>query len=134
MEYDEAFGRRIDDEFSPRVLSQEEIEMYLKGDRREVDRLILFSLNRLAACIIPHARIEEERVREQDKLVEDLGGVPMMVKRAKYVDTLIIQAEAKTTMMQKVTASSLSWALIAFIGFMAVAAWEAIKVSIRSKV
>jgi len=67
-------------------------------------------------------------------LVEDLGGVPMMVKRAKYVDTLIIQAEAKTTMMQKVTASSLSWALIAFIGFMAVAAWEAIKVSIRSKV
>jgi len=122
--HEEAFGRRIEDEFAPRILSNEEIEMYIKGDRREVDKLILFSLNRLAACIIPHARREDERDLERDKLLADLGGTDIMIKRAAYVDTVIKQAETKTRMMEKVTASSLGWALIAFLGFIAVASWE----------
>ena len=43
-------------DYPPRVLSEEEIELYINGDRREVDRLILFGLNRLASVIIPHAQ------------------------------------------------------------------------------
>ena len=37
-------------------------------------------------------------------------------------------------MMEKVAASSLSWALIAFLGFIAIAAWESMAHSIKLKV
>jgi len=133
MMIDNLGGRRFTDEFEPRVLSDEEIEMYLKGDRREVDRLILFSLNRLAACIIPHAKREDERVVENDRLIESLGGVEAMLKRAKYVDTLVKQSEAKTRMMEKVSQSSVTWALIAFFVFILSATWDAIIHAIKLK-
>ena len=35
------------EESKPRILSEEEIELYLRGDRREIDRLILLSINRI---------------------------------------------------------------------------------------
>jgi len=131
--HDDIGSRRFTDTFEPRVLSDEEIEMYLKGDRREVDRLILFSLNRLAACVIPHAKREDERVAESDRLIESLGGVEAMLKRAKYVDTLVRQSEAKSRMMEKVSQSSLTWVLIAFLGFLAMSTWEAIVTAIKIK-
>lgn len=124
-------GRRASDseEFQPHVLSDEEIEMYLKGDRREVDRLILFSLNRLAACLIPHARQEEKFLDE----VDALGGMEAIAKRAAFVDGLITQQETKTRMMEKVSQSSITWALLAFFGFLAVATWDAIVHAIKMK-
>jgi len=133
MEPNHAYGRRLNDEFAPRILSDEEIEMYLKGDRREVDRLILFSLNRLAASIIPLARRETEREAEMENLLKDLGGVDAMIRRGKYVDAAIKSAEAKTRMMEKVTTSSVAWALIAFIGFILVSTWETVLHTIRLK-
>lgn len=113
------------DDFAPRILSEEEVEMYLKGDRREVDRLILYSLNRLAACLIPHAEKEDKRDVEYDRVLHGLGGLDMMLKRASYVDALIAQAEAKTRMMEKVTQSSILWVLLPFFGFAASSMWDA---------
>lgn len=121
------------DDFAPRVLSDEEVEMYLKGDRREVDRLILYSLNRLANCIVPHAAQEEKRDAKYDRILEDLGGLDLMLKRARFVDASIAATEAKTSMMTKVATSSLTWALPLFLAFVAVAVWDAIVHAIKAK-
>lgn len=127
------FGRRASDEFPPRILSDDEIEMYLKGDRREVDRLILFSLNRLAACIVPHAHREEMREQDQKMLLERLGGVDVMLKRAKFVDASIAAVESRTKMMSKVADSSVTWAFIAFLGFIVFSVGESVVHIIKVK-
>ena len=116
-------------DFTPRVLSEEEIEMYLKGDRQEVDRLILFSLNRLASTLVPHAEREERVMVELDRL----GGMEAIAARAEYVDAMIARSKAKTQMIDKVAQSSLAWALIAFLGFLAVAAWESAVQAAKAK-
>ena len=116
-------------DYSPRILSAEEIEMYLKGDRQEVDRLILFSLNRLAATLVPHAEREERVMAEIDKL----GGMETIAARAEYVDAMIARSKAKTQMFDKVAQSSVAWALIAFLGILAAAAWESIVHAIKVK-
>lgn len=116
-------------DYQPRILSAEEIEMYLKGDRQEVDRLILFSLNRLASTLVPHAEREEKVMAELDRL----GGMDAIAARAEYVDAMIARSKAKTQMIDKVAQSSLAWALIAFLGFLAVAAWESAVRAIKVK-
>lgn len=116
-------------DYQPRILSAEEIEMYLKGDRQEVDRLILFSLNRLAATLVPHAEREERVMAEIDKL----GGMEAIAARAEYVDAMIARSNAKTRMFDKVAQSSLAWALIAFLGFLAAAVWESIVHAVKVK-
>lgn len=122
-----------DDALPPRVLSEDEIRLYLKGDRREIDRLILLSLNRLAANLIPHTRREEERIVEQDRMIKSLGGEDAMAKRAKYVDTLILQGEAKTRMMEKVAQSSALWILLPFLGFLASSLWDSVVRAVKIK-
>lgn len=116
-------------DYQPRILSAEEIEMYLKGDRQEVDRLILFSLNRLASTLVPHAEREEKVMAELDRL----GGMDAIAARAEYVDAMIARSKAKTQMIDKVAQSSLAWALIAFLCFLAVAAWESAVHAIKVK-
>lgn len=120
---------RDEDKYPPRVLSDEEIELYLKGDRREVDRLMLFSLNRLAAALIPHITSEEEF---QDRL-KQLGGIEGITARATYVDSLIKKNTAKAVMMEKVSQSTVVWAFLAFCGFLAISVWESIVHAVKLK-
>lgn len=127
----------------PHVLSDEEIEMYLKGDRREIDRLMLYSINRLTAVIVPHAHREDARDKEFDTAMKAIGGVQAIIDRARFVnslietqpehdkrdafiDSLIRANEDRAAMMQKVAQSSLTWALLAFFGFLAAATWHEI--------
>ena len=121
-------------EYEPRILSEEEIDIYLKGDPKDVNRIILYNLNRLATVLIPHVEQEEEwRTR-----FRDLGGFQSLKKRADYVDSLIKRNDARTAMMQKVSESAVGWALIAFLGFLAMAVWHdivaAIKMALKAKV
>jgi len=120
-------------ETPPHVLTEEEIELYLKGDRREIDRLILYSINRLTAVIIPHAKREDERDAQSDLLLKDLGGVDTMVLRAEFVDNLIKRQDVRNRMMEKVSQSTLTWALIAFFGFLATAVWTDIVRVVKTK-
>ena len=118
----------------PRILSEEEIDVFLKGDPKDVNRIILYSLNRLAAVLIPHAEQEEEWCDKFDTL----GGFHSIKKRADYVDSLIKRNDTRTAMMQKVSESAVGWALIAFLGFLAMAVWHdivaAIKMALKAKV
>jgi len=118
-----------EDEFPPRVLSDEEIELYLKGDRREVDRLILFSLNRLSSCLIPHIKSESEFMEH----VKHLGGMEAIASRAHYVDSLIKKNTARSAMMEKVSQSTVVWAFLAFCGFIAIAVWDSLIHAIKLK-
>lgn len=128
-------GRRREDrmEFPPHVLSDEEIEMYLRGDRREIDRLMLLSINRLTACLLPHTEREGARDAEQAELLRRLGGLEAMEDRAKFVDSLIRRQGVRDQMMEKVSQSTLTWALIAFLGFLAVSTWDSIVSAVKVK-
>ena len=111
------------DEIPPRVLSDEEIDLYLRGDRREIDRLILLSINRISATLIPHAE-RENRIADQ---LEAIGGMDRIAERARFVDTLIEKQKARNEALWKVAQSGVAWALPLMIGFLAVAVWNAIK-------
>lgn len=111
------------DETPPRILSEQEIELYLRGDRREIDRLILLSINRIAATLIPHAE-RENRISEQ---LEAIGGMDGITERAKFVDELIERQKARNQALWKVAQSSVAWALPVLIGFVAMAIWNTIK-------
>ena len=117
----------------PHVLTEEEIELYLKGDRREIDRLILYSINRLTAVIIPHAKREDDRDAESDALLKRLGGTEAMHCRAVFVDQLIERQTVRNAMMQKVSQSTIIWAFVAFCGFLATAVWGDIVRAIKVK-
>lgn len=117
------------DKFPPRVLSEEEIEMYLKSDRREVDRLILFSLNRLAAALLPHVTNENDFKAQ----LEQLGGIKGITARAAYVDSLIKKNTAKAMMMEKVSQGTMLWVVLAFLGFVALSVWDSLIHAIKLK-
>ena len=118
----------------PKVFSDEEIEMFLTGDRRQIDRHILYSLNRLAVVLIPHCRREEA----VDAKLEDLGGFEAIIARAEYVDSLIKKNNRWADAFEKISQSTITWALIAFLGFLAMAVWHdivaAIKMALKAKV
>ena len=111
------------EESKPRILSEEEIELYLRGDRREIDRLILLSINRIAATLIPHA-VRENKLSEQ---LEAIGGMEGIAERARFVDAMIERQKARNQAMWKVAQSGVAWALPILIGFVAMAVWNAIK-------
>ena len=118
----------------PKIFSDEEIEMFLAGDRRQIDRHILYSLNRLAAVLIPHCRREEA----VDAHLEGLGGFDAIAARAEYVDSLIKKNNRWAEAFEKISQSTITWALIAFLGFLAMAVWHdivaAIKMALKAKV
>ena len=123
-------------DFKPHVLSDEEIDLYLQGDRRDIDRLILFSLNRLAAAHEVQTRqcaVHAAREAEWNSEVEDLGGIDAIKARAKFVNELIQRSVDRRRMMDKVSSSSVTWALIIFLGFLATSVWESIVHAIKTK-
>ena len=123
-------------DYRPHVLSEEEINLYLQGDRREVDRLILYSLNRLAAAHEIQTRecaVHKKRDEDWQEDVERLGGIDKINERAEFVNELIEQSKARRRMMEKVASSTTTWALIAFLGFLVAATWEHIVRAVRTK-
>lgn len=96
-----------------KIYSDEEIDIFLAGDRREVDRLILHSLNGLAATLIPHAQNEEEFLER----VKELGGISAIKARAAWVDVQIERQRLRNRMMEKVATSHVAYASMAFFGY-----------------
>lgn len=118
-----------EDKYPPRILADDEIELYLNGDRREVDRLMLYSLNRLAAALLPHITSENDFKTRLDQL----GGIDGITARAAYVDSLIKKNTAKAMMMEKVSQGTLLWVILAFLGFVALSVWDSLIHTIKLK-
>ena len=113
---------------APKVFSDEEIEMFLAGDRRQIDRHMLYCLNRIAAVLIKHVEKEDAF---RDTLAE-IGGEDAIKARAEYVDSVIKKNNRWAEAFEKISQSTTTWALIAFLGFLAMAVWHGIVAAIRT--
>ena len=102
--------------------SDEEIEIILDADRRQVDRFMLTCMNEIKATLVDHT----ERENVALAAVESVGGIAMIKSRAEYVDALIEKTNSRAAMMRKVSESTVTWALIAFLGFLCVSTWHEI--------
>ena len=113
---------------APKVFSDEEIEMFLAGDRRQIDRHMLYCLNRIAAVLIKHTEKEDAF---HDSLAE-IGGKDAIKARAEYVDSLIKKNNRWAEAFDKISQSAITWALIIFLAFLATAVWNDFITAIRS--
>ena len=108
--------------------SDEEIEIILDADRRQVDKFMLHCMNEIKATLIDHT--------ERDDLVlaaiNTIGGLDGIKSRAEYVDALIEKAKTRSAMMRKVSESTVTWALIAFLGFLCLATWHEIVAYVKA--
>lgn len=109
-----------------KIHSEEEIDAFLAGDRRSIDRLLLHGMNNLSLVIINHAEREEE-------IFQGMGSAETVKKRSDWIDAQIVRTKSRTEMMDKVAASTYTWALVAFLGYLAVSAWEYAKNMIKAK-
>ena len=116
------------------LLTEDEIEFYLKGDRRDIDKLLLTSNNRLTALIVPHALKEDKRDEAWTKSIERLGGIEKIEERAAYVDALLDKSRARAAAWRKIAESTAFWALVIVVGFICRAVWDTAVAAIRSKV
>jgi len=108
--------------------SDEEIEFILDGDRRKVDRFMLNCMNEIKATLISHT--EKDNVVLE--AVEHIGGLQGIKNRASYVDALIEKTNSRAAMMRKVSESTVTWALIAFLGFIFMATWHEIVAYVKA--
>lgn len=117
-----------DQAHTPKVFSEEEIEMFLAGDRRQIDRHLLYCLNRIAVVLIDHTK----RENAFHDSIAAIGGEEAIKARAEYVDSLIKRNDRWSVAFDKISQSAVTWALIAFLGFLATAVWHDIIAVIKS--
>ena len=85
---------------TPKTYTPEEIELLLKGSDREIDRLILHSLNSITQVLIPHVAI-----------LSEMGTAETIRLRSDWIDAQITKQEKRSKMMDRVIESALIWAL-----------------------
>lgn len=109
-------GVYMDMESWPKAYSTDEIEAILSGDRRNIDRILLYALNNITTSFIPHLERETE-------YFSTLGSAEDIKIRVAWVDAQITKQNVRSKMMLKVAESTTTWALIAFLGFIMYSAW-----------
>ena len=108
--------------------SDEEIEIILDADRRQVDKFMLHCMNEIKATLVDHTEREAIVVAS----IESVGGIKMIKSRAEYVDALIAKTNSRAAMMRKVSESTVTWALIAFLGFLCISSWHEIVAYVKA--
>ena len=108
--------------------TEEEIEFILDGDRRKVDKFMLNCMNEIKQTLVEHTAREDSIYSALDTV----GGISAITTRAQYVDSLIKKANVRAAMMEKVSQSTVTWALLAFLGFLAAATWHEIVTYVKS--
>lgn len=115
------------DDDLPKVLSSDEIELYLSGDRRQVDRLILTSLNRISTTLIDHTKRDDGLW----DAIDEIGGLEGVKTKSDFVDSLIERNKSRAAAWSKIAQSSATWALLALLVFLAQSVWTQIKAQIK---
>lgn len=116
------------------VLSDEEIDLCLQGDRRGIDKLLLTNSNRLTALVLSHTKREDERNAKEDVIWTQIGGTDAIKLRAEFVDTLILAQQKRNAMMDKVTTSNVIWASVTFLGYTLWVLREAVVAYLKTKI
>ena len=115
------------------LLTEEEIEFYLKGDRRDIDKLLLRSINKLTSLIVPHALKEDQRDAVWAEAIDRLGGLHRIEERAVYVDALLEKQRARTAALRKIAESTAFWALVLVLGFIFSAIWNTVVAAVKAR-
>ena len=110
--------RRTEPRHKVKVYTDEEIEIFLSGDRREVDRLLLKGLNNLAGAFVPHAEREE-------LIFKAMGSYEMVHDRSTWIDAQMRISEKKEIFWEKAKSSVTNWGLAGIIGWIALVVWQA---------
>ena len=111
----------------PKIYSDEEIELFIEGDRRAIDRLLLQGINNLSVVLILHSEAEAA-------VIAGMGTAEQVKSRSIWIDAQIKKQEKVNSMMQKVAESSAAWAVIAFLGFLAMVSWTYLASAIKEKI
>ena len=119
------------EDFDPFALSDEEIELYLNGDQRDIDRLLLKSINRLTALIVPHVKADASMEEAWNDAIARLGGLKRIEERATYVDALLEKQRNRSAAFRKISESTVLWALVVVLGFVLKALWDAVLTAVK---
>ena len=95
------------------VYTEQELELFLTGDRRAIDGLMLRSLNGISSALLDHIREQDQVMKE----LAELGGIEEIRMRAEWVNTQIERQKVRNRMMEKVATSNIATASIAFLGY-----------------
>lgn len=109
---------------TPRIYTEEEIEFFLSGDRKAIDKLLLTSLNSIAAAFIEFRDSEFRPHVEEEKILQKAIGSPEDVKRRRiWLDLQIDKAQTCARVRAKIWEATLTRyvpvVLVAFIGAVA---------------
>lgn len=103
----------------PKIYSPEEMDILLGGDRRQIDSLMLHTLNDLGQFLIMH---DEDEVKFRAYF-----GEPKSIEvRAEWIHAQIARQKVRNAMMQRVVAQAGTAFLIAFLAFAGWAILDAI--------
>lgn len=109
-----------------RTYTEEEIELLMSGEKREIDKLLLHGISSIAAVLIPH-------MEKEDEMWKALGDLPTIRLRGEWIDEQIARQKIKNAMMHKVVESSILWALPLLLLFFAISIGNELMEMIRTK-
>ena len=69
------------------IYTDEEIDIFLKGDRRNVDKLLLHGMNNIAAALVPH-------MEKEDSVMAVMGDATAVRERSAWIDAEIAKKKA----------------------------------------
>lgn len=102
----------------PRIYGPEEIDILLNGDRREIDRLLLTSLNALAFAFLRFRDSEfRPHIIQELAMTEALGEPKDVERRRKWLDAQIARESDLAILRKKVITSTAIWAVPLIIVF-----------------
>lgn len=96
-----------------KIYTDDEIDVILSGDRRQVDRILIHGINGIAAIMISH-------IRDESEILHAIGDAESYRIRKEWIITQMDKERAKSAMMKRVSESAVTWALLLFLGFLAV--------------
>jgi len=115
------------EQYNIKVYSEEEINLYLEGERRHVDRLLLEGLNSITKVLIVHANKEEE-------VLEELGTPEQIKLRRLWIDARIKRQENIDKLINRVVEGAALWAVLGALGIVFIAIGNYVVDVVKGKV
>lgn len=94
-----------------RILTEEEIELYLAGDDKKVTKLILTYLNMIVIVLVRH-------VNKEDKVLDALGGEEKVMERRTWIEARMVRQDKIDKLITKVIEGSAVWAVLGILGIL----------------
>ena len=92
----------------PHIYTEEEIDIFLKGDRMDVDKLVLTSISALAKTFITFRDLEfRPHMIEENQMKDALGDPDDVARRRVWLDLQIKKEMDRAALRQKILEASL---------------------------